>query len=319
MSPDAQGVARPPVRTVEPSERGWTWRIPAPPPPGRSASPFPPPAPAPAGEGGEVPVRFLSPSCERPTEGGPVSDSVSSSGGTEVFTGVRGHASVADAIRVPGPLPPEALSGLPGAVLQGIMERPRRPAPPSGGDPGNAPTLWTAVREFLDECEEAGVRQSASVRAHLGDAPPDPVFSAHGVHRTLGLGRLAVAERDGRPRYGRVDVLLPSAPAPLLLDTCRVLGELALTTQLFTAAGKASAPSLARLLRAFEALASEEAPFPAELLRRGTAVLMVDHARRLAAQAGLDARTAALEMAVVVALLTAPAPAPSAASPAAPA
>ncbi|MDA2812535.1 hypothetical protein O4J56_17965 [Nocardiopsis sp. RSe5-2] len=312
MSPEAPSTARPPVRTVEPSAGGWTWRIPAPTPPGSAL-------PAPAGEGPECPegpVRFIAPSYEPPA-GHP--GSAPSPTGTEVFSGVRGHGSVADALRVPDPLPPEALTGLPEAVFRGIMERPRRPLSPSGDDPADIPSLWTAVQDFLDECEDAGVRQAASVRAHLGDAPPDPVFSAHGVHRALGLGRLVVAEQDGRPRYDGVDVLLPSAPAPLLLDTCRVLGELALTAQLFTAAGKASAPSLARLLRAFEALVSREGPFPADLLRRGTAVLMVDHARRLAAQAGLDARTAALEMAVVVALLTAPAPAHSTASPAAPA
>lgn len=142
------------------------------------------------------------------------------------------------------------------------------------------------------------------MRSLLGERPPDPAFGHYGSHRVLGLGRLVITESAGVPHYDRVDVLLPAAPAPQVLDTCRTLAEIVLTSRLFAAAKKRSAPSLLSVADALSALAAGDDRFAPDVLRLGTGVLMVDHARRLAAQVGLDPSMAAVEMAVIREALT---------------
>ena len=301
----------PPARSVEPRDGAWDWFLPAPPaPPGAPG----PPSPAQPG-----PVVFAQARWDEARRG------------YEAFPAVPGERAVADVLRVPAPLTSEAEREIPALVHLAVEGRPR-PDGPVPQEGGSLPPVWETARAFLGECADAGIADAHHVLDLLGDRAPHPAFLDHGAHRTLGLGRLVLtgaADPSGNPDAGetaapagaapsratdtdgpgggpgpgRLTVLLPAAPAPLVLDTCRVLAELALVARLFSVAGKASAPSLNRVASGYGVLAARTGRHPPQVLRAGTAVLMVDHARRLAAAVGLNPATVALEMAVVQSLL----------------
>lgn len=271
------------TRRVEANGDSWDWYLP-------SSGAFParkrPPVSLPAREiGGSV--AFVPPS--------PSDD------GYEVYRSVRGHLTVADVLRAPVALPAEAERGLPRLVHLAVK------GCSSEGDGGTdpSPPLWEEAHRFLEGCADLGIEEASRVRALLGRLPPDPVFLRHSSQRTLGLGRLVLGARPatGAPRFDAATALVPSSPVPLVLNLSRTLAEIQLTARLFAAAGKSSAPSLARVAASYGALAVEGAPPNAATLRAGTAVLVVDHARRLASVKGIDPPTVALELSVAATLL----------------
>ncbi|SIO90987.1 hypothetical protein [Nocardiopsis sp. JB363] len=271
------------TRRVEPNGDSWDWYLPS---SGALPTRNRPPVSLPAREiGGSV--AFLPPS--------PSDD------GYEIYRSVRGRLTIADALRAPVALPIEAERGLPHLVhlaVKGCSSE-----DDTGTDP--SPALWEVAHRFLEECADLGIEEASRVRALLGRVSPDPAFLRYSSQSTLGLGRLVLGAHPdtGEPRFDTATALVPSVSVPLVLNLSRTLAEIQLTTRLFAAAGKSSAPSLSRVAASYGALAVGDSPSRVATLRTGAAVLVVDHARRLASVNGIDPPTVALELSVAAALL----------------
>lgn len=261
----------------------WTWRLssglprsgsgdaPAGAPHGDPAGPPPAPGPTTAACPAREALRFLRPS---------------TSPGGDRYAGVRGAASLADALRSGVELDHATTSALARLAVRAVAERPR--VPPSS----SPPSLSAANVEFLRCCDERDVVTARAVRDALAGTLPDGAWTQAHPARVLGLGR--VVPCDGA---AGADVLVPAGASHPSADAARVVAELHLTATLFAAAGKPNAPSTRAVRDVVAADLAALAP-PAVV-----ALLVVDHARRLAAHRGFDAPSVGLELAVAAGLL----------------
>lgn len=267
-----------PLRAVRRDPGGsWAWTLPDPVAADRTAS-----APPHAGPGG---FRFL-----------PAAPAGAGRPGA-VYRGVRGDRSVADAVRTARPLSADTAFTLPRVLARAVTDRPRPTPPP--GPTRVADRLPATCSAFLDHCDLLGVSDAAAVRAALAaevDTDPDDGADVDAA-AVLGLGRV-VPVSPHRSGEVEADVLVPAGASSARADAARILAELFLTAALFATAGKASAPSVAAVAQGLGGeLTRRWRPWPGGFSAT-VALLVVDHARRLAGHLGLDGPTVAVELAL---------------------